>query len=153
MAKPGPHKTPQKILKLRGSWLAKTRNDLPNNGAKPEFPADCLDEKLRPVWDDMVANLDRLGILDTIDKTMIAVYCQDYDDYWKAVKACDEWVVTAESGAVYQNPMVGIKNKAHDKLVKACSEFGMSPSARTGLATLGKNKETSEKSKFFKKGS
>lgn len=155
MGKRGPSKTPQKILKLRGSWLAKTRNDLQNDGEKPKFP-EYLGEPLRWVWDDIVAKLDRLGILDSIDQTMIAVYCVDFDDYWKAVRAVREDgtnIIITEKGIMKTSPLLEIKNQAHDRLVRTCSAFGMSPCARTGLAILTKNKEVSDKSKFFQKGS
>ena len=51
MGKRGPTRTPTSVLKLRGSWRAKTRGDEPTpQEGVPESP-DWLSEDEQSVWD------------------------------------------------------------------------------------------------------
>jgi P27 family predicted phage terminase small subunit len=108
MLKRGRPRQPIKILQLHDSRYAKTRVDLPNDSKRPEFPK-YLNEQLRPVWDDMVEKLERLGILDSIDQMMITLYCNDFDDYWNADKKCKDLTIVTSKGTEIQNPLVGIR--------------------------------------------
>jgi hypothetical protein len=42
-------------------------------------------------------------------------------------------VITSIKGGMYQNPWVGIKTSAMDRLVRISAEFGMTPASRTKI--------------------
>lgn len=150
MSKPGPRPTPTPILKLRGSWRGKDRPDADVEPNVPEMPK-WLSIAAKKRWEQVVPELDALGVLQRVDDTILAMYCMDYVE-WK--DACDEIAklktqfIKQPSGRVCNHPLLDIRDAADARLRKSCSELGMGPASRTGLAINLKQK--SGKSKFFK---
>ena len=151
MAKMGRPRTPVKILKLHESRWSDSREDLPNNAEMPPFPA-YLDAKYREIWDNLVVNAYRLGILDTIDQSFLALYCKAFVDYWKADKKCgNKLTYITPNGCIMKHPLLNIRDQAFKKLMTIGARFGMSPQDRTNLATVKKTTKSDEKDKFFEK--
>ena len=45
-----------------------------------------------------------------------------------------KFIATTDKGNVIQHPAVGVRNKAWERVVKLARQFGMTPSARAGMA-------------------
>lgn len=86
-------------------------------------------------WERVTQLLRSMGVIAEIDRAVLAAYCSAYKDYVNAEKALEEEgdIIFYESGNAAQNPRVGIKNKAIEKMVKIAAEFGMTPSSRSRL--------------------
>lgn len=86
-------------------------------------------------WERVTIQLQAMGVIAEIDRAVLAAYCTAYKDYVNAEKELEKEgdVIFYESGNAAQNPRVGIKNKAIEKMVKIAAEFGMTPSSRSRL--------------------
>ena len=165
MGKRGPKPTPTAVLKVRGSWLAKTRKSepKPENG-QPICPR-WLCAEAKSAWKQIIPKLDAMGVLATIDGNTLARYCS----LWVRWKKADAFV--QEKGEAYtlrnppveegqegsvrcvmQWPQVAIVNKLGAELLKIEREFGMTPSSRTGIQIKSSGKEKQDKGRFFQTG-
>ena len=80
--KPGPRRTPTKVLEMRGSWLARNRKQSDpgygNNAIGPEvlikMPSWLLDDA-RAVWRLVLAHLKPLGVIGRMDSHALGRYC------------------------------------------------------------------------------
>lgn len=128
---PGPPKTPTQTLRLRGSWRADTRDGEPE--VEPSLP-DCpawADEKAREYWDQISVHLYNLGVMSDVHSTALVMLVDSIALYVEAKQAMHGAGLTIETdkGNVIQHPLVGVRNKAWEQVMKALREFGMTPSA------------------------
>lgn len=127
---------PSALKKLEGNPGKRALNEKEPKpeSAIPECPAHLTGEA-RKEWNRITKELHALGILTKIDRAALAAYCMAWLDFVYASKMVDEEgeVVTSEKGGKYQNPWVGIKNTAMDRLVRIAAEFGMTPASRTRI--------------------
>lgn len=164
MAKRGPKPTPTKILQYRGSWrgdLKKDQNTPPNKA--PIMPS-WLSKEAQIVWRRTIKMLKAKGTLTETDGTYILLYCQAYIEYKEVLEYIEDMgktlgkgtkgilLTTTQNGNLIQNPIIGIRNKAWEKLCKAAEKLGLPPSARppTQQAEI-KTKKEKKKERFFKK--
>lgn len=150
MARKGPRPTPTSVLKVRGSWLVRNRKGEPVADGIPDTPA-WLDGVALEAWQQLVEKLHRMGLLGDIDGHALALYCEAYQEFCFAREYIKEhgMISVSEKGGEYQNPMVGIKNKAAERMNRLGSQFGWSPSARVGLKPEPKTKKDDGKSSYF----
>jgi len=134
-------KQPTAILNLQGT-RRKQRHGTPDQDLKvplgsPECPK-WLGRTGKKYWRETVDMLSTVpGLLSKVDGAAIASYAEAWEEFHKASKLIERngMVVTSTSGAVYQNPAVGIKNRALDRIKHWIGKFGLSPSDRAGLKT------------------
>jgi len=166
MAKRGPKPKPSKILQIRGSWrgdIKKHENAPPNKAPTMPF---WLSKEAKIVWRKTVRILKTQGTLTEMDEPFILAYCQAYIDYMEVLEYIEDMGVksgkgtkgvlltTTTNGNIIQNPIIGIKNKAWEKLSKAAEKLGIPPSGRTNIQQPEvKTKEEKRKERFFKKPS
>lgn len=96
-------------------------------------PPDHLSDDEKEKWKSTVRELHPLGLITTIDKDALAMYCTIYVRWIKAermVRDKGEIIKTA-AGNIIQNPYLSIANRALDQLNKLGTEFGMTPSSRS----------------------
>jgi P27 family predicted phage terminase small subunit len=96
-------------------------------------PPDHLSDDEKEKWKITVRELHPLGLVTTIDKDALAMYCTIYVRWVKAermVRDKGEIIKTA-AGNIIQNPYLSIANRALDQLNKLGAEFGMTPSSRS----------------------
>jgi len=131
------------------------RDDEPRPEARvPPVPAH-LSEPAKAEWERVSFELYRLGLLTSIDRAALAAYCQACADWAEAEAKLQEFgkvvkspvrtktktlpdgtVVREETGGYpIQSPFLAIRNKALELMHKFMIEFGMTPSARTRVAT------------------
>ena len=164
---PGPVPTPTRVLEMRGSWRAKGREAEPP--ALPTRPAcpQWLRPEAKRAWKVLAKQLEAMGILGEQDRNALARYCQTYAKW----RAAEEFL--QESGDVFVmrgkpetkgrklGPVIGVKEypqvqtaiRLGDQLLKLEREFGLTPSARAGLAApkQADDAENRGKERFFKK--
>ena len=139
---PGPVKTPTKVLEMRGSWRADKRDGEPKPDATmPECPEWLLPDAVSK-WDEITPQLHAMGVLGRCDGGALARYCQMWAR-WRAVEAGDG------------SATLSLKLAA--ALLRLEREFGLTPSARAGLAVPkdddSENRGKRDKGRFFNGGS
>jgi P27 family predicted phage terminase small subunit len=129
------------MLKLTSSWRADAREGTeprPEAG-RPALP-DWLDDVAKQCWEQLLPQLEQMGVLTRIDGNAIARYCQGWSDWRKCIAFIGKngmfYALKDDSGAVkclQQYPHVGIRNKLAVELSRLEQEFGLTPSARTRI--------------------
>lgn len=141
MGKRGPKKTPTEVLRLHGSQELRYRKAEPPAIGTPVPPA-WLDDYGLEKWNERVSHLTDMGVLSKTDADALASYCEAYSEFRKAtdyIRQHGHMAISAK-GSEYQHPMVGIKNKAIERMNKLGQQFGWSPSSRADLSVSPQKK-------------
>lgn len=151
----GPAPTPTTILEARGSWLPKTRAGEPRLPVeRPSCPA-WLSREAKAEWRRQVKELARMGVLARVDRGQLAVYCEAWGEF---VEVCEQLRQTGrllkakKSDVVYTNPLISIRNRAVERLIRLADRFGFSPAARARVQSEGQQTEEAAadgKARFF----
>jgi P27 family predicted phage terminase small subunit len=153
MGKRGPAKTPTAILKIRDSRVL---YDRPENEPEPQLgipdrPLD-ISEPAGQVWDQLVGELDSMGVLSVVDWRAIQRYCELFVDW----KVAQDFI--RRNGTVYtitetddkgkqklarvcKYPQVNVRDSLAQQLLRIEQEFGLTPSSRAGLNVNLKKKK------------
>lgn len=96
-------------------------------------PPGQLSNEEKEKWKTTVKELHPLGLITTIDKDALAMYCVIYVRWTKAEKMVREKgeIIKTAAGNIIQNPYLSIANRALEQLNKLGAEFGMTPSSRS----------------------
>jgi P27 family predicted phage terminase small subunit len=95
-------------------------------------------------WNDIVPQLEKLGILSRIDGKALAAYCHAFARWWEAEQHITEHGLVVEEpifdaagqeiGTRFKkNPAVGISRDAMRDMKSFLIEFGMTPAARSRI--------------------
>ena len=146
------------------------KRPMPKNEPKPAVarsikPLPWLSAEAKKEWRRVAPELERVGLLTEVDIALLAAYCDAFGDFQRDEKAMAKLraeaagVETNETpnGMVQQHALRGMKRVARADLVKFCHEFGMTPTARSGMDVhIGRSAAAPEggqdkpaKSKFF----
>lgn len=119
---------------------------------KNEIP-DGLDSFGSAEWSRVIKLMRSMGTADELDRQSLYVYCEAFQEFDMLVKRCakEDHVTISEKGLPYQNPIVGMKNKASERLLKASKEFAMTPLTRSKMGVMEQEAED-EFTAFIKKG-
>jgi len=142
MGRRGPAKTPTKVLELRGSWRAHRRRGEPEpDRSRPRCPA-WLHREAKRAWRELIPRLEEMNVLARCDRNALARYCQLLA-LWRQA---NEWIM--QHGDIYPDkdsrgrivgtkeyPQVARAVRLSGELLRLEREFGLTPSARAGLAT------------------
>lgn len=109
----------------------------------PEGAARCpsfLDAEARAEWNRLAPELERLGLLTSIDQSAFAAYCQAWGDL---AYVCNALRVRKKrvgpqppSGKLTLHPLMQYRAQAMDRVVRYAGDFGMTPSARAAVRDL-----------------
>lgn len=101
---------------------------------EPECPL-CLGVDGRAEWFRVSAELREMGILATADRAAMTAYCEAWEEFVSLLeKVRDEGpVVYTDKGNAIQNPVLGAKNHAADRLMRIAAQFGLTPVSRAKL--------------------
>lgn len=143
MAKAGRKQTPTKLKMLRGN---PGRRPLPENEPEPEIskdvpaPPDHLTPEAVKEWKRISPVLHAMGVLTTADDQALAAYCECVAEWLKAKRKVAEHgqLVKTQTGYPNYSPWYVIKNAMQKEMRAWMSEFGMTPSSRTGVTKAGK---------------
>lgn len=118
--------------------------------AIPSRPAWLLPEAKRE-WSRVTRELERLGMLATIDRALLAAYCQSWGMYVDALHDIGENGSTFKTTTGYEapRPAVGIAVKMMEKMIALGARFGLSPSDR-GRISVPEPKAEDEFTSYMK---
>lgn len=134
---------PTALKELEGNPGKRALN---KNEPKPSGIPTCpssLDATAKREWTRISRELIAIGLLTSVDRAMLAAYCDAWSRWSQATnelqalrvaKGKSVLVVGTKTGYPMQNPLIGIINTAADQMRKFGSELGLSPSSRTRLA-------------------
>lgn len=153
--KPGPPKQPTQLRILKGNPGRRPIND---KEPKPEPrkrlppPPAQLGVDGRREWRRISKILRDLKLLNDADRTAMHAYCDAYQRWYRANREYDRierenigrglWVQN-KTGGLSAHPVVATRDKLSAELRRYLNEFGLTPSARTGLS-VSTPEETSE---------
>lgn len=109
------------------------------NEPKPEKRAPKCPSWLEPVakkeWRRMSKILEQIGVLTEVDSAAFAGYCQAYSRWKEAEEFLTKHgtIFKTTSGYIQQVPQVSIAQTYLKIMKDFCSEFGLTPSARTRI--------------------
>ena len=133
----GPAPTPYAILKLRGSKRAKGRN-------VPTPEGDCLPPAwlsgaAKSEWSTIYPMLNSIGMLTPLDSIALGLLAESIAAYLRLRNSRSKYAMA-------------VAGKAWERVLKACREFGLTPSSRSVLSgkSGGKKEKPKLKEKFFK---
>jgi P27 family predicted phage terminase small subunit len=108
--------------------------------ARPHCPAH-LDDMAKLEWDRLVPILTQMQVLTEADYMALASLCQAYSTMAKAQEQLNKTGILFKTpnGYVQQSPLVSIVHQSAELLTKLCREFGLTPSARSRVTTIGQN--------------
>ena len=141
---------PSAVKELAGNPGKRALNKKePKPSGVPACPT-CLDAAAKREWTRISRELIAVGLLTSVDRAMLASYCDAYSRWSEATAELNELrrtkgksvlVVGTKTGYPMQNPLIGIINTAADQMRKFGAELGLSPSSRTRLAAEPQKKD------------
>lgn len=129
---PAPQPTALKLLRGNPGHQKLNRQEPKPRPVAPKCP-DWLDLIGKREWRRIVPELDRLGLLTTVDMAALASYCTLYSTIVQCERVIQAEGFTAlvgEKGYLQQRPEVAIRQKAILAIKAFCAEFGLTPSSR-----------------------
>ena len=110
------------------------------NSGRPECP-EHMSDAARDEWDRVCGELEEAGILGRLDRALLAAYCEAWEEFVElSVRVRKEGAtVETDKGNIVQNPTLGAKNSAAERLIRIAANFGMSPAARAKLEAVEKS--------------
>lgn len=146
MGKRGRQPLPSAELKRRGSWRATGRaeSEMPAPLGQPPMPR-WIDRKAQTLYKTLSRELDRSGVLSTIDQGALGRYCELFS-LWR-----DAALDVRQRGQIFEvpiidrageivgynripNPSVKQLQNYSAELLRLENNFGLTPSARVGMA-------------------
>ena len=138
MGKRGPQPIPSQIKRLKGNpGHRPISEDEPKPLIPPGVPEppEWFEIYAKTEWGIVAPELHRMGLLTAVDLTAFAAYCQSYARW----RAAEEWMTEHENtvveptGVERRAPQAVISQAALANMNRFGSQFGLSPSARTGI--------------------
>ena len=112
---------------------------LNNKEPQPEKKAprgpSWLEPEAKKEWKRMAKTLEAIGVLTQMDKAGFAGYCQAYARWKEAEEFLSKHgtIFKTPSGYIQQVPQVSIAQTYLKVMKDFCSEFGLTPAARTRI--------------------
>lgn len=102
----------------------------------PSCPA-ALSREGKAEWKRVTKELDAMGLLAKVDRGALTAYCEAWEEFVLLLKKVrsEGPVVYTDKGNAIQNPTLGAKNNAAQRVMKFAAQFGMTPVARAKLET------------------
>ncbi|MDL2205791.1 phage terminase small subunit P27 family [Eubacteriales bacterium OttesenSCG-928-N13] len=96
-------------------------------------------------WKRLEASLEAMGVLTMADQTAFAGYCQAYARWREAEEFITQHgsIFKTPSGYVQQVPQVSIAQQNLKIMQSFCSEFGLTPAARSRIIAGGSDDSNS----------
>jgi P27 family predicted phage terminase small subunit len=119
------------------------KRPLNNNEPKPEKKAprcpSWLEPEAKKEWKRMAKTLEAIGVLTQVDAAAFAGYCQAYARWKEAEEFLSKHgtIFKTPSGYIQQVPQVSIAQTYLKIMKDFCSEFGLTPSARSRIRVDG----------------
>ena len=136
MATKGRKPKPTALKMLEGNPGKRPLNDKEPQPEKkaPRCPS-WLEPEAKKEWKRMSKTLETIGVLTQVDMTAFAGYCQAYARWKEAEEFLSKHgtIFKTPSGYIQQVPQVSIAQTYLKVMKDFCSEFGLTPAARTRI--------------------
>lgn len=152
MGKRGPCPLPTPVLKVRGSWRAKTRKNEPTpETGRPEQP-NGMPVPVAKVWHALLDKLEKMpGVLATCDGGQLERYCENFVIWYQTRDAIRKLgdnrltIAVGEKTKLVYPELLKEMLKLDAALKQVEREFHLTPSARARVGLM--NAIASESSK------
>ena len=139
------HRKPTALKRLQGNPGKRRINK--REPVVPELQSDCpefLGIQSKKEWDRIKALFLEHKILTESDRSALTAYCSAWGRWIEAEENIKKsgMLIKAPSGYPIHNPWLAISNKAFDQMMKLMVEFGMTPSSRSKIQTVGPEEKT-----------
>lgn len=133
----GPPPKPLPLRVLHGD--KKSRTNLNEPQAQPltkADPLDWMDAEARSVWEEVVEELDAMGLLRQVDLYVVASFVASFRTFEQAAVLVAKAgpLIKGKDGRLVRNPAVAVQRDAMNMIRLLGRELGMSPAARTMMA-------------------
>ena len=134
----GPAPKPDWLRVLEGNPgkrpLKKAKKREKTKQAPPRCP-DWIGKEAKAEWRRLAPELERRGLLTSLDVAAFACYCQAWSQYAAAEAVLNERGLTymATNGRVVERPEVAISASALKLVLSFGREFGLTPAGRARL--------------------
>lgn len=94
-------------------------------------------------WAELGPQLVSAGLLSAIDGDVFALHCDSlarYAEVTQRLKSLEGALDKTPQGYQVQSALFTIRSKLHEQLVRTGREFGLTPSARSGLKDNGQQR-------------
>jgi len=140
MAKPGPKpKQPHlRIANGKGNGTDSGGRKVDQNTPKPKpiaphYPI-WLTDAAKDEWKKLAPELEKLGILSSIDGPVFAVFCQAISNFRAATLEIKREGIMLTGARKRKHPALQIQRDAAGIIRQYAAEFGLTPSSRTRLS-------------------
>ena len=138
MSGPGRPKIPTALKILRGNpGHQKLNAKEPAPAVDLGKPPSELSLAAKRIWRDYGKQLLDLGMMTRIDEASFAAFCQTYARWLEVNTYLRDAPLLLESakGGLEINPAVKLLDQLQTAMMKAATEFGLSPSSRSKVTT------------------
>jgi P27 family predicted phage terminase small subunit len=138
MGKRGPAPKPTNLRVLHGDRPDRINRNEPLPTGEVEMPP-FLSDPAAAVWQRLAPDLEHKGLLTAWDVDSFAVLCDAVAQYQAASKlvAQSGVLIKGRKDAVVKNPAMQLVRDSAQTIRAYAQEFGLTPSARTGLSVGG----------------
>jgi P27 family predicted phage terminase small subunit len=129
-----PKPTALKVLEGNPGKRPLNKNEPQPEKKAPRCPS-WLEPEAKKEWKRMAKTLETIGVLTQVDKAAFAGYCQAYARWKEAEEFLSKHgtIFKTPSGYIQQVPQVSIAQTYLKVMKDFCSEFGLTPAARTRI--------------------
>ena len=137
----GPQPKPSVIEIMEGMPGKRKLNPRePKPGMTEPDPPKHLDAAARRHWKRLIGILMSMRVLTEADGDalgMLAQQMSDRDSLQKSIKKTGWLIKNPTTGAIHTNPLVVVEQRITKEILIGLREFGMTPSARSRVQTVG----------------
>ncbi|MBL9045975.1 MAG: phage terminase small subunit P27 family [Tabrizicola sp.] len=132
----GPPRKPTAWRRMEGNRGKRGWNH--DEPAPPEGSPDCpehLSVEAQAEWYRLVKTLVEMGVITTVDRAVLAAYCQAWGRWVEAEEKLKETplLIKTPSGYVQQSPWLGIANRQMELMGRYMAEIGLTPASRSRI--------------------
>ncbi|GKU31460.1 phage terminase small subunit P27 family [Clostridium folliculivorans] len=130
-----PKPTAIKVLEGNPGKRPLNKNEPKPDKRAPKCPA-WLEAEAKKEWRRMSKTLEAIGVLTQVDASAFAGYCQAYARWKEAEEFLSKHgtIFKTPSGYIQQVPQVSIAQTYLKIMKDFCSEFGLTPAARSRIS-------------------
>lgn len=130
-----PKPTAIKVLEGNPGKRPINKNEPKPDKRAPKCPA-WLEAEAKKEWRRMSKTLEAIGVLTQVDASAFAGYCQAYARWKEAEEFLSKHgtIFKTPSGYIQQVPQVSIAQTYLKIMKDFCSEFGLTPAARSRIS-------------------
>lgn len=140
-----PKPTALKILEGNPGKKPLNENEPKPKKIAPKCPS-WLEPEAKKEWRRMAKTLETIGVLTQVDAAAFAGYCQAYARWKEAEEFLTKHgtIFKTPSGYIQQVPQVSIAQTYLKVMKDFCSEFGLTPAARSRIQVNTVQNETED---------